>query len=170
MCLDWRTEIVIDKTAKVWQPTTILEYNRIVKIGPDCRIGQYCFIAPRKLIMEEGAEISPLVVLGGGGDIFMGKYSTIDYGAKLIPATFTTKGKYMNDAVEDDGDVDIIRGSITLEEGAVIASNAVVTISKRCKDIVIGKNSVVGALTFVDESVPPNTIIRNAKVHVTESR
>lgn len=151
----------IHASAKIWQPTTILEANRKIDIGAHCRIGQFCFIAPRTLVMEEGAEISPLAVLGGGGDIYMCKYSVVDYGAKLIPATFTTEGEYMNDAImqEDASKVNIIRGSIKLEEGAVIATNAVVTVSKKCKNIVIGKNSVVGALSFIDESVPPNTII-----------
>ena len=150
----------IDKTAKIWQPTTLLEANRDISIGPMCRIGQYCFIAPRKLAMERGAEISPLVVLGGGGDVYMCSYSTIDYGAKLIPATFTTKGLYMNDAMlrEEPEKVDTIRGSITLKEGAVVGANAVICVSKRCKDIVIGKFSVVGACTYIDESIPDNTI------------
>lgn len=152
----------IHKSAKIWQPTTILEANRTIDIGEYCRIGQYCFIAPRKLVMEEGAEISPLAVLGGGGDIYMCKYSTVDFGAKLIPATFTTKGFYMNDAMLhiNEETVDIIRGSITLEEGAVVASNAVVCISQKCKDIIIGRHSVVGALAYVDHSIPADTIVR----------
>ena len=67
--------VKIDKSAKIWQPTTLLETNRQITIGAKCRIGQHCFIAPRKLVMEEGAEISPTVVLGGGGDIYMCRYS-----------------------------------------------------------------------------------------------
>jgi acetyltransferase-like isoleucine patch superfamily enzyme len=151
----------IDKTAKIWQPTTILEANREIFIGPDCRIGQFCFIAPRRLTMERGAEVSPLAVLGGGGDIYMCSYSTVDYGAKLIPATFTTDGLYMNDAMlrEDTSKVHVIRGSITLKEGAVVGSNAVVCVSKRCKDIVIGKHSVVGAGVYLDRSIPDDTVI-----------
>lgn len=156
-----RFAVKIDKTAKIWQPTTILQENRNISIGRRCRIGQYCFIAPRTLVMEEGAEISPLAVLGGGGDIYMCRYSTVDYGAKLIPATFTTKGEYMNDAIyaEDPSKVDIVSGSIRLEEGAVVASDAIVCVSAKCKDIIIGRHSVVGAGLYVDESVPDNTVL-----------
>lgn len=151
----------IHKSAKIWQPTTILEANRTIDIGEYCRIGQYCFIAPRKLVMEEGAEISPLAVLGGGGDIYMCRYSTVDYGAKLIPATFSTDGLYMNDAMLeiDPAKVEVVRGSITLEEGAVIGSNATICVSKACKDIIIGKHSVVGANMYIDKSLPPETVI-----------
>lgn len=158
---EYHGDVKIDKTAKIWEPTIILKSNRDIQIGANCRIGQFCFIAANKLVMEEGAEISPLAVLGGGGDIHMCRFSTVDYGAKLIPATFTTKGEYMNDAMAhiDESKVDTIRGSITLEEGAVVATNAVVTVSKKCKDVVIGKRSVVGALSFIDESVPPNTVV-----------
>lgn len=152
---------MIHDSAKIWQPTTILKANRNITIGPKCRIGQYCFIAPNTLVMEEGAEISPLVVLGGGGDIYMCRYSTVNYGARLIPATFTTKGQYMNDAMMevDEKQVDVIRGSIKLEEGAVIGSNAVVCISEKYKDIVIGMHSVVGAGVYLDSSVPDYTVV-----------
>lgn len=158
---EYHGNVRIDKTAKIWEPTTIIQANRDIEIGARCRIGQHCFIAPRKLVMEEGAEISPLAVLGGGGDIYMCKFSTVDYGAKLIPATFTTKGEYMNDAMSriDPSKVDIIRGTITLEEGAVVATNAIVCVSERCKDVVIGKHSVIGAGVYVDRSVPDNTVV-----------
>lgn len=161
--------VKIHKTARIWQPTTILENNREIDIGAHCRIGQYCFIAPRKLVMEHGAEISPQAVLGGGGDIHMGKYSCVNYGAKLIPATFTTRGVYMNDAMleENPANVDVIRGSITLEEGAVISSGAIVCVSKNCKDIVIGKHSVLGAGMYLSKSILPNIVYRPRYVEPT---
>lgn len=162
----------IDRTAKIWEPTTILEAGRDIIIGAECRIGQFCFIAPRKLTMERGAEISPQATLGGGGDIYMCSYSCVDFGARLIPATFATSGRYMNDAMakEHPENVDIIRGSIKLEEGAVVATNAVVCVSKRFKDIVIGRNSVVGAGTYLDHSLPPDTIIYPSRMSVLTSR
>ena len=152
--------IYIASTAKIWQPTTILKVDRIINIEADCRIGQYCFIAPKTLIMERGAEICPNAVLGGGGNIYLGEYSTVDYGAKLVPATFTTKGRYMNDAMmkKNPENIEIIRGSITLKDGAVVASNAVVCVSRDCPDIVIGENSVVGALSYLDKSLEDNVV------------
>lgn len=169
MCDRSQFSVTIDKSAKIWQPTTLLTAERHINIGAKCRIGQFCFIAPRKLIMEHGAEISPLAVLGGGGDIYMGKYSCVNYGAKLIPATFTTKGLYMNDAMaeEDHSKVDVINGSITLEEGAVIASNAVVCVSQDCKDIIIGKHSVVGAGMYLDKSIPDNVVVKKRYFEAT---
>lgn len=164
--------IKIDKTAKIWQPTTILETDREIDIGPECRIGQFCFIAPRKLVMERGAEISPQATLGGGGDIIMHKYSCVDFGARLIPATFTTDGLYMNDAMlkKDPKKVDVVRGSITLLEGAVVATNAIVCVSRDDPHIMIGMHSVIGAGTYIDKSVPDNTIVRPVKTMWEEMR
>ncbi len=163
--------MTIGEGTQIFEPVVFVHKEDAI-IGENCRIGQYCFIAPRKLTMEHGAEISPMVVLGGGGDIYMCKYSTINYGAKLIPATFTTKGEYMNDIImlEDESKVDIIRGSIRLEEGAVVATNAVVCVSKKCPNIVIGKHSVVGANTFISESIPPNTIVHPTKNLIMKKR
>ena len=142
---------------KIYDPIVILKVGHELVIGKNCSIGQFAFIAARKLVMEDGAEICPHAILGGGGDITLGKYSTVSYGTKLIPATFSTDGKYMNDNIPEKSK--IIRGSITLGEGAYIGSGAVVCVSKKCLHIKIGDYAVVGALTYLDHSLPANTII-----------
>ena len=131
--------------------------NHSIIIGNNCRIGQFSIIAPRRLVMEDGAEVSNLVVLGGGGNIRLGKYSAIGAGAKLIPATFTTQGEYMNDVIPEKSE--LIRGSISIGEGAYIGSGAIIYISKKCPHIVIGDHAVVGALTYIDKSIPSNMIV-----------
>jgi acetyltransferase-like isoleucine patch superfamily enzyme len=155
----------IHNTAKIWEPVIILENDRDIIIGPNCRIGQFAFIAARKLLMDEGAEISPLVAIGGGGEVHLCRYSTVDYGAKLIPATFTTSGKYMNDAklCDDPKDTDVLRGSITLKEGAVVGANAIVCVSKRCPDIIIGEFAVIGSGSYIDHSIESYTIVHPRK-------
>lgn len=163
----------IDKTAKIWEPVVILDdamHN--VVIGPRCSIGQFSFIAARKLVMEEGAEICANVVLSGGGDVYMGKYTCVDFGAKLICCTFTTAGEYMNDVILHDTPkrTDVLRGSITLKEGAVVASNAIVCVSKRFPNITIGEFAVIGAGSYIDHDVPPRTIIYPVKSYHTRLR
>jgi len=142
---------------RIYEPVVILKVGHELIIGKNCSIGQFSFIAARKLVMEDGAEICPHAILGGGGDITLGKYSTVNFGAKLIPATFSTEGRYMNDNIPKKSR--IIRGSITLGQGAYIGSGAVVCVSKKCLHIKIGNYAVVGALTYLDHSVPANTII-----------
>ena len=163
----------IDKTAIIYEPVVFLDdAKHTFKIGPRCSIGQFSFIGARKLVMEEGAEICATAVLSGGGDVYMCKYSCVDFGAKLISCTFTTDGLYMNDAILRDSPekTDVLRGSITLKEGAVVASNAIICVSKRCPNITIGEFAVVGAGSYIDHNVPPRTITRPVKTYHVELR
>jgi len=145
---------------KIYEPVVILDDEKHeVIIGKNCIIGQFAFIAARKLVMEDGVEICAHAILSGGGNITLGKYSTVTFGAKLIPSTFSTEGKYMNDNVPEKSKA--IRGSITLGEGAYIGAGAVVCVSEKCPHIKIGDYAVVGALTYLDHSLPAHTIIHN---------
>lgn len=147
----------VGKGTIIYKPVEIVETkNHHIVIGKNCRIGQFSFIAARNFIMNEGAEISPLVVIGGGGDVVLGKFSTINFGAKLIPATFSTKGQYMNDLHEKSK---FIRGSITIGEGAYIGSGAIICISEEHPHIKIGDFAVIGALSYIDKDVPENMIV-----------
>jgi len=144
----------------IYQPTSILEdENHIVKIGDRCVIGQFSFIAARKFIMEDGSEIGPGSIIGGGGDVTLMESSTLAFGVKLIPSTFTTKGKYMNDRIRESESVDMLRGSIVIGNGAYIGSGAVICVSENNPHIRIGDFAVIGALTYIDKDVPPDTIV-----------
>lgn len=158
----------IGKGTKIYEPVSIVREGHYVDIGENCRIGQFTFIGARRFIMMEGAEICPQVTISGGGEVVLGRYSTVDFGARLIPATFTTKGRYMNDVIPERSRV--VRGSITLGEGAVIGSNAVVCVSERFPDIVIGDFSVVGAGSYIDSPIPRETIVHPRKVLISKRR
>jgi acetyltransferase-like isoleucine patch superfamily enzyme len=150
----------IAKSAKIFEPVSIIEEHD-VKIGERCRIGQFCFIAARKFVMKDEAELCPQVTISGGGDVEIGERATICYGVRIIPATFSVKGVYMNDAIHQrlPEMTELIRGSITIGEGAYIGSNAVICITEKNPHIKIGEFSVIGALSYIDKDVPPKTIM-----------
>ncbi len=159
----------IGRGSIIYEPVVILDDEKHqVIIGENCHISQFAFIAARKFVMMDGAEVGTHAILGGGGDITLGKFSTINYGATLIPATFSTKGQYMNDRIPQKSKV--IRGSITIGEGAYVGSGAVVCVSEKCLHIKIGDYAVVGALSYIDESVPPYTIIYPKKQYIVKRR
>lgn len=144
----------------IYQPTVILEDEKhTVRIGNNCVIGQFSFIAARNFIMENGSEISPGCMIGGGGDVTLMESSTLAFGVKLIPATFTTKSKYMNDRIRETESVDMLRGSIVIGKGAYIGSGAVICVSEKNPHIKIGDFAVIGALTYIDKDVPPDTVV-----------
>lgn len=148
----------VDRTAKIYEPVAIVKTNHHIEIGKNCTIGQFCFIAAKEFIMEECAELSPHVVIGGGGNVHIGYGATVNYGAQIIPATFATCGKYMNDNVNPK-ETASIHGSIVIGKGAYIGSNAVICVSQKQPHIEIGKFAVIGANSYIDKDVPPGVIV-----------
>ena len=144
----------IYSTAKIVQ---IGDYSKFV-INDKTIIGDYAFIALNEFYMHHGAQIAPHACLSGGGKIVMFSNSVVGFGAQLITGTDTPKGKFMCEAASDK-ERKVIRGSITLKPGAYVGSGAIICVSSKKQDIIIGHNSVVGAGTYLDESVPDNTIV-----------
>lgn len=157
----------IHETAKIYEPVVILDTDVIIE--KDCRIGQFTFIAARNFRMCEGAQISPQATVGGGGDVTMDKFSVLGFGARLIPATDTLKGKYMCDS-KPESERAIIRGSIHIGEGTYIGSNAVVCVSEKYPGIHIGRFSVIGAGTYIDRSLTAYTVIHPFPFYKEELR
>lgn len=144
----------------IYEPVVIVEAGHFISIGRNCRIGQFTFIGARNFVMDDEAEIGPQVTIAGGGDVHLGERSTINYGARLIPGTFSIQGVFMNDVVyqREHALTNMIRGSITVGNGAYIGSNTVICVTEKNPDIKIGDRAVIGALTYIDKNVPANTI------------
>lgn len=160
----------IHETAKIYEPVTILDApNRKITIGKNCRIGQFCFIAARNFLMEEGVQVSPQVTIGGGGDVTLKKFSVVSSGAKLIPATDTPEGNYMCDS-KSELERAVIRGSITVGEGAYIGANAVICVCKEYPNIQIGDFAVIGALSYIDGNILANRIVHPRQTLYVKAR
>lgn len=127
-------------------------------LAEDVTIGDYVFAYLKSLKMGRGSQINAFSSLTGYGIVEIGEYSVIAYGVRLITGTDSPRGRFVADAVPESNR-HVIRGSIKIGKNCFIGSNAVVCVSERCKDIVIGDNAVIGSLTYVDKSLLPNTII-----------
>jgi len=148
----------VGRGTKIYPTAKILTKNRTIIIGKNCLIGDFAVVAPKNLIMHDGAQVSPCAFLSGGGDIFLGKNSVVGYGAILLPSTDRPEGKYMCEAASEKERYQL-RGSIKIGEGAYIGSNAVICVSPKCHHITIGDFAVIGALSYIDKSIPPYTIV-----------
>lgn len=155
--------------SKIYETAKIVEEDREISIGRNCLIGDFAFVAARKLVMEDGSQISPHAIIGGGGEVRMGRFSVVGFGAILLPATDTPSARYMCEAKPEE-ERQIIRGSITLGEGAYVGSNAVVCVSKKNPHVKIGDYAVIGALSYIDKSVPKGTIVHPIMKYYTVSR
>jgi len=146
---------IVGRNTTIYEYVVILKADHEITIGNDCLIGQFAFIGPRKLVMKDKSQIAPGARLSGGGEVYMGYKSAIGFNANIICATDTPEAQFMVEAGEPS-ERRVIRGSITIEEGASVESGAIVCVSRRCKDIVIGKYTVIGAGAYIDRSVPAN--------------
>lgn len=147
----------------VYQPVVILDSpSKEIVFGKNCSIGQFSFIGARKLIVEDNVEICPYSTIHGGGDVFIGRGVGVGWGVRIIPATTTKETKYSADTMseEDPNNVEIIRGSITVEEGVWLAANAMLCISRKHPNIRIGKFARIGAMSYIDKDIPTCAIVR----------
>ncbi|MCO8246699.1 MULTISPECIES: DapH/DapD/GlmU-related protein [unclassified Haladaptatus] len=87
----------------------------------------------------------------GGGEFYMGRNSVVTYNCVLVTGypKFTS---HMSSGVPAD-EKDRVQGTIRIEDEVFVGSGSVVM-----PDVTLGEGAVVGALSYVDEDVPPWTI------------
>jgi len=127
-------------------------------------IGQDAFVAG-DVALGRGAQINPHGVVVGR--VVLEPYAVVSYGACLIATTYTTSGEYMCEA---SGNREEVRGTIVIGKGAYVGANAVVCVSKKSPKIVVGERAVIGALSYVDRSVPPSTVVHAKTPMFSRSR
>ncbi|MEM2146019.1 MAG: hypothetical protein QW279_11710 [Candidatus Jordarchaeaceae archaeon] len=160
---------IVGEGSRIYSTAKIVEEGHDILIGRNCLIGDFAFVAARKLVMEDGSQISPHAIISGGGEVYLGKFSVVGFNAMLIPATDSPFAKYMCESKPQE-ERQIIRGSIRLGEGAYIGSGAIVCVSKKSPNIEIGDYAVIGALSYIDKSVPPKTIVHPILKYRTKIR
>lgn len=116
------------------QPLPQNKYNPLswiqpeAKIGDNCWIGAFCYVAHNVVIGDN-------VSLANGVQIF-------DHDTSLYRATHGRENPVYYTVIIDD-DVEIGANSVIIPNG---------------KDITIGHNTIVGALSFVRDDIPPYSI------------
>lgn len=129
----------------------------VVELGEDAWIGDFVFVNLEKLTLGRGSQVNAFASLTGGGKVEIGDYSVIGYGVRVISGTDTPEGRYMADRAPLQ-ERKIVRGTVRIGNNCFVGANSVVSVSLRNPNINIEDNVVVGALSYVDESVPARTI------------
>jgi len=94
----------------------------------------------------ENTWIGPFVMLDGSGGLKIGSYCMISSGVHI----------YTHDTVKwslTSGQVEAERAPVEIEDCCYIGSQALIN-----KGVVIGHHTVVGACSFVNKSIPANSI------------
>ena len=140
----------IYETAKITLQTEL-------ELAEDAWIGDFVFINLNKLTLGKGSQIGAFSSLTGGGNVQVGRYSTIGYGVRIIAGTDTPDGRYMADKAPLK-QRHVVRGSIKIGDNCFIGANAVISVSETHPLIEIEDNVVVGALSYVGENVARDTV------------
>jgi acetyltransferase-like isoleucine patch superfamily enzyme len=144
------------KTGSVFPSAKITPETQL-KLGEGAWIGDFVFVHLEQLTLGKGSQVAAFASLTGGGEVHVGEYTTIGYGVRVIAGTDSTEGRYMADkapVVERN----VIRGTVKIGSGCFIGANSVICVSKRHPNLEIGDHAVIGALSYVDHSVPANSV------------
>ena len=153
---------LIYDTAKITRDT-------VVELGEDAWIGDFVFINLGKLTLGRCSQVNAFASLTGGGKVEIGDYSVIGYGVRIISGTDTPEGRYMADkaALQDRR---IVRGTVRIGDNCFIGANSVICVSQKNPNIDIEDRAVIGALSYVDRSVPAGTVGWGAPFRPTKER
>jgi len=140
-------------------PTARIVNSENLELGNNVIIGDFCFInAGKRTSIGNNSQLNAYSSIIGGGETYILDNVCISYYAMILSGTDTPQGKYMVDAYPLS-QRKVIRGKITLEPNVFVGAHAIVTVSKKDSNILIGRNSVLGANSYIDTSIPPNTIV-----------
>jgi acetyltransferase-like isoleucine patch superfamily enzyme len=108
-------------------------YDNVLVIG-QVKVGKECWIGPE-------------VILDGSGDLSIGNFCTISAGVHIythdnVKQTLTSKKK------------PIERKEVKIGSNVYVGPKSIIV-----KGLTIGNNSVIGAMSFVNKDVPPNSIV-----------
>jgi len=163
---DGELETVIGKNAVIRSHSVIYAGNKIGdnfntghgimmreenEIGNNVSVGTHSALE-HHIIMEDGARIHT--------DVFIPEFSVLKKNAWVGPKVTVTNAKYpLSIGVKER-----LQGPI-IEEGAIVGANVTIL-----PEVVIGKNSLVGAGSVVSKDVPPGKVVTGNPAKVVKDR
>jgi len=156
------------KTGSVYKTAKITPETKR-ELAKDAWIGDFVFVHLEHLVLGKGSQVGAFASLTGGGTVEIGEYTTIGYGVRVIAGTDSTEGRYMADQAPA-AERNVIRGTIKIGSGCFIGANSVICVSRRHPNLEIGDNAVIGALSYVDQDVPANSVGWGAPFRVVKER
>jgi acetyltransferase-like isoleucine patch superfamily enzyme len=135
--------VILDRDSWLNIPTIPASMDPVILIGDYCRLGRRCVISAKNRI-----DIERNVIFGPSALVMDHNHSFEDVTAPISQQGVTPGG------------------TIRIEEGSWIGYGAAVVCNQG--ELVIGRNSVIGANSVLTRSVPPNSVVTGNPARVVK--
>ncbi|MFX0036479.1 MAG: acyltransferase [Candidatus Hermodarchaeota archaeon] len=155
----------IGKSVKIFENVKIIK-PEVIEIGDFSEIDDFTFIYGGKgIIIERYVHISRFVSIIGGGELFLGDYTVLADGARILTGTDHYAGGYRMSTVLPMEQRNPKVSYIRIEKDAFVGTNAIIH-----PGVTIGEGAIIGSNSLVLKDVKPWTINVGSPVRVIGNR
>ena len=144
---DFGANTYVASTAKLYRGIKFRK-GIVLYMDEDTFIGDDVVVLVPKLSMHKGSQICAGTILAGRDEVNLEENAVIGYHCTILTSSDNPHGEFMNDASPEEKRA-IIRGSITLGKNSFIGSKSLIM-----PNVEIGERTVIGAFSYIDESIP----------------
>lgn len=150
----WRRIRRAEDSLTIYPSAVLVGDRKKFTYGENVTIASQCFIyIGEGLHLGDNTYIHAGAKIIGGGTLRCGRNVSIGYNTVIATGTDTwQEGKQMVSSLPLEVR-DVVRGNIELQDNVFIGANCVITVSKDRPLLLVGRNAVVGALSFVNEDI-----------------
>lgn len=143
------SDVRVDRTARFFFPENVrlgshvrIDAGVIITAGSGVVVGNHVHIA------------SACVLLGGSGEIRIGDFCGLSTHVSIFTASDDYSGGWLTNPTVPDRFRRLTSGPVALEKHAIVGAGSVIM-----PGCVIGEGASVGALSFVNKSVPSGLVV-----------
>ncbi len=151
------------KNVLISRKTSIYSPSRI-SIGDNVRIDDYCVLSGT-ITLGSHIHIAAYCALYGAKGIEMQDYTGLSARVTIYSAVDDFSGEYLVGPQHDEKDTNVIGGRVILEAYSQVCASCVIL-----PNLTIGEGAVVGAMSFVKQSLVPWTIYAGIPVKAIKVR
>ena len=144
-------------SSRIYESAEITPETDVV-LGENSWVGSQCFIHLKRLRLGRDSCVHAGARLIGGGVVSIGDRVSVGYNVVIASATDTWQSGRRMSSCLPEAEREVIRGSVIINDDVFIGANSVLTVSRRCSTLIIGRGAVIGALSFVDDWVPARVV------------
>lgn len=143
----------IGKNVRIFENAKIVK-SEVIEIGDFSEIDDFTFVYGGKGIkIGRYVHISRFVSIIGGGKLFLGDYSVLADGSRILTGTDTYHDGYRMSTVLPDEQRNPIISFVKIEKDSFVGTNAVVH-----PGVTIGEGAIIGSNSLVLKDIEPWTI------------